>query len=54
MMRIITQSEELDIFNTESMTDLIEFKWETFGMSHHLVGCLMHMLQIIILIVYVD
>jgi hypothetical protein len=47
-------SEELDIFNTESLSDLIDFKWNQFGMRHHLVGCMMHMLQITILIIYVD
>lgn len=53
-MKIISLSEELEIFNTESLSDLIDFKWNQFGMRHHLVGCLMHMCQICILIFYVD
>jgi hypothetical protein len=52
-MKIIAQSEELDIFNTISLQDLIEFKWNEFGMMVHLVGCMMHMCQIAILIFYV-
>jgi hypothetical protein len=42
-MKIIAGSEELDIFNTVSLSDLIEFKWGEFGMMVHLVGCMMHM-----------
>lgn len=53
-MRIISLSDELDIFNALSLCDLIEFKWNQFGMRHHLVGCMMHMIQIVILIIYVD
>mgnify|MGYP001005537399 CR=1 FL=1 len=52
-MRIISQSDELEIFNTLALRDLIDFKWNQFGMRHHLVGCMMHMCQIGILIFYV-
>ena len=52
-MRIVSQSSELEIFNTLSLKDLIDFKWNQFGMRHHLVGCMMHMCQIGILIFYV-
>lgn len=52
-MKIIAKSDELKIFKTISLKDLIEFKWNEFGMMVHLVGCMMHMCQIAILIFYV-
>ena len=52
-MKIISQSDELDIFNKVALQDLIEFKWGEFGMMVHLVGCVIHMCQIAILIFYV-
>jgi len=42
-MGLIAHSDELDIFNTKSLIDLIEFKWNQYGMRHHFVGCMMHM-----------
>ena len=46
--------EELDVFNTEAMTDLIDFKWESYGMRSHLVGCMVHLAQLGILVFYID
>ena len=53
-MGAISQTDELDIFNTETLKMLIDFKWQEYGMRHHLVGSLMQFLQIIILCLYVD
>lgn len=54
LMSIIATSEELEIFNCPSLQNLIQFKWDEYGMRHHLIGCLMQLLQICILIFYVD
>lgn len=43
-MMILSLTEELPIFNTQSMNDLIEFKWDQYGMRHHLTGVFMHMI----------
>jgi hypothetical protein len=42
-MKIVSESEELDIFNTDSINDIIDFKWDSFGRSHHMVGCMNHL-----------
>ena len=42
-MGIIAKMEELDVFNTEAMQNLIDFKWDSYGMRSHLVGCMVHL-----------
>jgi hypothetical protein len=32
---------------------VIQFKWDTYGRQHHVLGCIMHMFYTLILIVYV-
>ena len=46
--------DELDVFNTDAMTDIIDFKWDAYGMRTHLVGAIMHMAQLGILVFYID
>ena len=53
-MGIVAKMEELDVFNTKAMTDVIDFKWDSYGMRAHLVGCIMHLAQIGILVFYID
>lgn len=53
-MSIVAQMEELDVFTTTAMTDLIDFKWDNYGMRSHLVGCMVHMAQLCILVFYID
>ena len=53
-MGLIAESDELDIFECDSVQKLIEFKWDQFAYSWHSVGTAIHILQIIVLIVYVQ
>jgi len=46
-------SDELDIFNAESLQNLIAFKWSHFGKSTHLIGAVVHVLQLCVLVYYV-
>ena len=52
LMNTITASEELDIFETESIQQLIEFKWQTYAMKHHVFGCVMHFFYLTMLVIY--
>lgn len=47
-------STELAMFESESLMNMIDFKWERFGFTHHLVGFLIHILQIFLVIAYVQ
>ena len=52
-MRLTTHTEELNIFNQDSLKDFIGFKWEAFALKFHLVGFFFHFLYQLIMIVYV-
>lgn len=47
-------TEERDIFESQSLKDIIDFKWNEYGMNLHRIGCIMHISQIVVLIFYVD
>jgi len=53
-MAQVSASEELAIFDCRSLESLIDFKWQEYGQSLHRVGCFMHMIQLVIVIFYVD
>lgn len=53
-MGLCTESEELDIFETETIKKLIEFKWETYARRHHVIGCCMHFFYLLTLIIYIN
>ena len=52
-MNLGGETDELEIFETESLQQVIQFKWDTYGRKHHLFGCMMHMFYTFILITYV-
>ena len=47
------EGDELEMFESQSIQDMIEFKWSQFGQSHHLMFCIMHFLQLGILMFYI-
>jgi hypothetical protein len=53
-MGLVNGTEELEIYSTDTMQQLISFKWDEYARSHHIVGCVMHMFYMIILIVYIN
>jgi len=54
LLDVCANSEELNIFETESLKDLIEFKWNQYGYSFHLGGFLIHAVYVIMLFVYTN
>ena len=52
-MHLCQDTEELEIFDTPSLQQVIQYKWDTYGRQHHVLGCAMHMLYTLILIIYV-
>jgi len=52
LLSLCADSEELGMFETEAIQDLIEFKWIQFSWSLHFFGCCIHMGYIVILLVY--
>jgi hypothetical protein len=42
IVQIISESEEFNIFKTESLKNFIEYKWGQIGRNHHLYGVVNH------------
>jgi hypothetical protein len=49
-----TNSNELNMFKSQALQDVIDFKWNEFGFNFHLVGSMIHMVQMSILIFYIN
>jgi hypothetical protein len=53
-MRLIENSEEIDIYNTEAIKPLIDFKWNQFGKRHHVYSIIVHFIHVLFVIFYVN
>lgn len=53
-MDLIGATEELEIFDSETLQQYIEYKWLTYGQAHFIFGCCMHCLYVLMLIVYIN
>jgi hypothetical protein len=54
IMKILSGSEELDVYDTKSVQQLIEFKWESHASLLHRFGCYMHLIYLLILTIYIN
>ena len=52
-MGLCEDSDQLDIFETESIKELIQYKWNNFGRKFHMFGCLMHFVYMATISLYV-
>jgi len=53
-MEICGDTEELEIFDTDLISDLLEFKWNTYAGNIHMIGLTSHILYIIVFSMYVN
>lgn len=54
LMQLCEETEELEMFETATIQDIIDFKWKQYGRSHHYLGMAMHMLYTLMIIIYVS
>lgn len=54
ILDLCSSSEEINIFLSDCLQELIEFKWDAFARKFHLVGLFMHLLYMLILVLYVQ
>ena len=47
------RSEELELFNSEAIKDILYFKWKTFATKFHMIGCIMHFAYMFLLFNYI-
>lgn len=52
IMKLCTESNEFEIFNSPTINDYIQFKWQTFGKRFHSVGSAAHLMYVVVLIMY--
>ena len=52
-MGIIAGGDEIEIFDSKNIVDVITSKWETFGKNHHIFGSLVHTLYVLLIGAYV-
>jgi hypothetical protein len=53
-MNMCSESEELALFESQAIQDVIDFKWVEFAYNIHMVGCFFHFWYMSILIVYIN
>lgn len=53
LMGLAEETEEMGIFDTPAIVDIIEYRWDYYAMSFHLKGLFMNVLYIISFILYV-
>ena len=54
IMDLVSNSDELDIFHTDALLQVIDFKWNLYGRKHHLLGCFTHFFYVFSIINYVN
>ena len=54
MLEDLAGSEDLSIFESETVKDLIEFKWNRFGFYFNLFGFLVHGFNVLMIFLYID
>lgn len=54
LIDLCIENEELDKYKTSTMQQLIEYKWDCYGKKHHLIGCIMHLFNTLVIISYVS
>lgn len=53
-MSLCAESDELEIFECETLQDLIQFKWDGYAWGFHFFGCMVHIGYILCLFKYCD
>ena len=51
-MQLLNESEELAIFATDTIIELLEFKWDNYGLTFHKIGCFMQIFYVTMLFIY--
>lgn len=54
LMGICNESEELEIYETQAIQQLIQFKWDTYAYNHHIIGVTFHGFHMLSLVVYIN
>ena len=53
LSNLFIDSDELEIFDTPCIQEVIQYKWDTYGMRFHIFGFIMHLVYVVIINIYV-
>jgi hypothetical protein len=54
LMDAISKSYELPIYETESIMEMIDYKWDTYAFNQHKYGGFIHAIYVFVLIGYIN
>lgn len=52
-MQAISESEELSIFTTDLIKDLVDYKWDNYARFQHFIGASIHLCYVYVLSAYI-
>ena len=53
LMQVLANSEEVEIFNTDLVKDVIDYKWYTYAIKIHALAAIVHASYVLVLIFYI-
>lgn len=53
IVQAIAESNEVELFLTDTVMDMIDFKWERYASRIHILGMIIHVIYLIYLLIYV-
>lgn len=54
LINAIAESDELSIFETHLVQDLVDYKWNNFALRQHSIGLFFHVLYVFSLLYYIN
>jgi hypothetical protein len=54
LLALCADGDEIEMFESEALQDVISFKWDAFGLKFHLLGCVIHVAYMLIVFIYLD
>lgn len=53
-MGVLSRCDELSIFKTDLVKDLVDYKWATYAYRSHILSAIFHVMYVIVLIYYIN
>lgn len=53
LTNLLTYSDEMEIFDTKPIEEVVNFYWDNFGRKHHVFGFILHVLYVVLINFYV-
>jgi hypothetical protein len=52
-MGLLSETSEIDVFKSQVVLDLLNFKWAKYGSAHHIVGLAAHLFYALVFCLYI-